>query len=153
MARVVQRRVVKLSGKRCCEFCGAPPQPVTALAEAVDRMHKALGEVQDALEAQEQMIEDLRTDTGDEQQACPDPTPLPTDPTSREPLSLLTAREREILVLVSQGKSNRRVASSLGISEKTVRNHLSAVFSKVGASDRTQAVVMGIRGGIVSIGE
>ncbi|MCX5609363.1 LuxR C-terminal-related transcriptional regulator [Streptomyces sp. NBC_00047] len=116
-------------------------------------MHKALGEVQDALEAQEQMIEDLRTDTGDEQQACPDPTPLPTDPTSREPLSLLTAREREILVLVSQGKSNRRVASSLGISEKTVRNHLSAVFSKVGASDRTQAVVMGIRGGIVSIGE
>lgn len=50
-------------------------------------MHKALGEVQDALEAQEQMIEDLRTDTGDEQQACPDPTPLPTDPTSREPLS------------------------------------------------------------------
>ncbi|MCX5016008.1 MULTISPECIES: response regulator transcription factor [unclassified Streptomyces] len=153
MARVVQRRVVELSGKRCCEFCGAPPQPVTALAEAVDRMHKALGEVQDALEAQEQMIEDLRTDTGDEQQACPDPTPLPTDPTSREPLSLLTAREREILVLVSQGKSNRRVASSLGISEKTVRNHLSAVFSKVGASDRTQAVVMGIRGGIVSIGE
>ncbi len=153
MARVVQRRVVELSGKRCCEFCGAPPQPVTALAEAVDRMHKALGEVQDALEAQEQMIEGLRTDTGDEQQTGPDPVDIPADPTSREPLSSLTAREREILVLVSQGKSNRRVASSLGISEKTVRNHLSAVFSKVGASDRTQAVVMGIRGGIVSIGE
>ncbi|MGR4879917.1 LuxR C-terminal-related transcriptional regulator [Streptomyces sp. LARHCF249] len=153
MARVVQRRVVELNGKSCCEFCGAPPQPVTALAEAVDRMHKALGEVQDALEAQEQMIEDLRTDTGDEQEAGPGPTALPADPTSREPLSSLTAREREILVLVSQGKSNRRVASSLGISEKTVRNHLSAVFSKVGASDRTQAVVMGIRGGIVSIGE
>ncbi|MFE3554087.1 LuxR C-terminal-related transcriptional regulator [Streptomyces sp. NPDC059193] len=153
MARVVQRRVVELRDKRCCEFCGAPPQPVTALAEAVDRMHKALGEVQDALEAQEQMIEDLRTDTGDEQQTAPDPVDIPADPTSREPLSSLTAREREILVLVSQGKSNRRVASSLGISEKTVRNHLSAVFSKVGASDRTQAVVMGIRGGIVSIGE
>ncbi|WP_208948657.1 helix-turn-helix domain-containing protein [Streptomyces subrutilus] len=116
-------------------------------------MHKALGEVQDALEAQEQMIEDLRTDTGDAQRTDPDPVSLPADPTSREPLSSLTAREREILVLVSQGKSNRRVASSLGISEKTVRNHLSAVFSKVGASDRTQAVVMGIRGGIVSIGE
>ncbi|MFD7916026.1 LuxR C-terminal-related transcriptional regulator [Streptomyces sp. NPDC059752] len=153
MARVAQRRVVELSGNRCCEFCGAPPHPVTALAEAVDRMHKVLGEVQDALEAQEQMIEDLCTDTGDEQQAGPDPADIPADPTSREPVSSLTAREREILVLVSQGKSNRRVASSLGISEKTVRNHLSAVFSKVGASDRTQAVVMGIRGGIVSIGE
>lgn len=116
-------------------------------------MHKALGEVQDALEAQEQMIEDLRTDTTDEERADTDPSSLPADPSCREPLSLLTAREREVLVLVSQGKSNRRVASSLGISEKTVRNHLSAVFSKVGASDRTQAVVMGIRGGIVSIGE
>ncbi|MEU9236299.1 helix-turn-helix domain-containing protein [Streptomyces subrutilus] len=120
-------------------------------------MHKALGEVQDALEAQEQMIEGLRTDPGEEQRTGPDPVDIgadrPAEPTSREPLSSLTAREREILVLVSQGKSNRRVASSLGISEKTVRNHLSAVFSKVGASDRTQAVVMGIRGGIVSIGE
>ncbi|MEU6890859.1 LuxR C-terminal-related transcriptional regulator [Streptomyces sp. NPDC046557] len=116
-------------------------------------MHRALGEVQDALEAQEQMIEGLRTDTGDERRAEAVPSPPPAPATSREPLSLLTAREREILVLVSQGKSNRRVASSLGISEKTVRNHLSAVFSKVGASDRTQAVVMGIRGGIVSIGE
>lgn len=163
MARVVQRRVVELSGKRCCEFCGAPPQPVTALAEAVDRMHEALGAVQDALEAQEQMIEGMRTDPDDVREACPDPEGLPADPdpapdpdplpASRAPLSSLTAREREILVLVSQGKSNRRVASSLGISEKTVRNHLSAVFSKVGASDRTQAVVMGIRGGIVSIGE
>ncbi|MFD9339721.1 response regulator transcription factor [Streptomyces sp. NPDC060028] len=153
MARVVQRRVEELSGKRCCELCGAPPKPVRALAEAVDKMHKALGEVQDALEAQEQMIEDLRTDTGDEQQADVAPSPPPTAPACREPLSLLTAREREVLVLVSQGKSNRRVASSLGISEKTVRNHLSAVFSKVGASDRTQAVVMGIRSGIVSIGD
>ncbi|MFF1558271.1 response regulator transcription factor [Streptomyces sp. NPDC058279] len=153
MARVAQRRTMELSGKRCCELCGAPPRPVADLAEAVDRMHRALGEVQDALEAQEQMIEGLRTDTGDERRAEALPSPPPTPATSREPLSLLTAREREILVLVSQGKSNRRVASSLGISEKTVRNHLSAVFSKVGASDRTQAVVMGIRGGIVSIGE
>ncbi|THA57033.1 response regulator transcription factor [Streptomyces sp. A1136] len=116
-------------------------------------MHKALGEVQDALEAQEQRNEDSRTDPGDGDGPDVAPSPRHPDPTSREPLSLLTAREREILVLVSQGKSNRRVASSLGISEKTVRNHLSAVFSKVGASDRTQAVVMGIRGGIVSIGE
>lgn len=153
MARVVQRRTIELSGKRCCEVCGAPPQPVTDLAEAVDKMHKALGEVQDALEAQEQRNEDSRTDPGEAEGNDPAPSPPRPDPTAPEPLSLLTAREREILVLVSQGKSNRRVASSLGISEKTVRNHLSAVFSKVGASDRTQAVVMGIRGGIVSIGE
>ncbi|MFH8410173.1 LuxR C-terminal-related transcriptional regulator [Streptomyces sp. NPDC018019] len=108
-------------------------------------MYKALGEAQDALEAQEQLIEDLRAAAG--------PSPSAGDRAARAALDLLTARERQILVLISQGNSNRRVARALGISEKTVKNHLSAVFTKAGVSDRTQAVVLGIRSGIVSLDE
>ncbi|MEU9112409.1 LuxR C-terminal-related transcriptional regulator [Streptomyces sp. NPDC048483] len=108
-------------------------------------MHKALGEAQNALEAQEQLIEDLR--------AAARPHLSEEVLAARAALGLLTARERQILVLISQGNSNRRVAKTLGISEKTVKNHLSAVFTKAGVSDRTQAVVLGIRSGIVSLGE
>ncbi|MDH2387433.1 response regulator transcription factor [Streptomyces sp. HNM0663] len=80
------------------------------------------------------------------------PAPV-LDSGCRQALALLTPREREVLVLVAQGKSNRQVANSLGISEKTVKNHLSALFSKIGAADRTQAVVFGIRGGVVAISD
>jgi Response regulator containing a CheY-like receiver domain and an HTH DNA-binding domain len=75
------------------------------------------------------------------------------DPARQRAVSLLTPREREVLLLVSRGNSNRQVAASLCISEKTAKNHLSAIFAKLGASDRTQAVVLGIRGGIVSMSE
>ncbi|MEK2476736.1 MULTISPECIES: LuxR C-terminal-related transcriptional regulator [Streptomyces] len=116
---------------------------MAALTEAVADMYKALGEAQDALEAQEQLIENLRAAAGS--------SPSEGVLAARAALDLLTARERQILVLISQGNSNRRVARALGISEKTVKNHLSAVFTKAGVSDRTQAVVLGIRGGIVSL--
>ncbi|TDD98193.1 LuxR family transcriptional regulator [Actinomadura rubrisoli] len=52
----------------------------------------------------------------------------------------LTAREREVLDLLVQGLSNRLIARSLAISEPTVKNHLHAVFLKLGVADRTQAV-------------
>ncbi|WP_055714816.1 response regulator transcription factor [Streptomyces torulosus] len=128
---------------------------MAALAEVVANVHKALDEAQGALEAQEQVIEDLRADADADGgwQAGVEPSRSEEVLAARTSLDLLTAREREILVLISRGNSNRRVAKALGISEKTVKNHLSAVFTKVGASDRTQAVVMGIRSGIVSIGE
>jgi DNA-binding NarL/FixJ family response regulator len=57
------------------------------------------------------------------------------------PLDDLTAREREILELVAQGHDNNKIAKRLGISEKTVRNHVSTVFSKLGVDSRVQAVV------------
>ncbi|HEY8986957.1 MAG TPA: response regulator transcription factor [Streptomyces sp.] len=140
MSRVAQVPVAESRARRCCALCGAPNEPVAALAEAVANVHKALGEAQDALEAQEQLIQDLRAAAG--------PTPSEKDVGA---LDLLTARERQILVLISQGNSNRSVAKALGISEKTVKNHLSAIFTKAGVSDRTQAVVLGIRCGIVTL--
>ncbi|MEV6020498.1 MULTISPECIES: LuxR C-terminal-related transcriptional regulator [unclassified Streptomyces] len=153
MSPVVRGSVEELRTRQCCAVCGAPAQPVTALAEGVAKVHKALGEARDALEAQEQLIEDLRADGRRDAAVAAPPPAAGEAPGTRQALAVLTARERQILVLISQGNSNRRVAKALGISEKTVKNHLSAVFMKVGASDRTQAVVMGIRSGIVSIGQ
>jgi DNA-binding NarL/FixJ family response regulator len=60
----------------------------------------------------------------------------------------LSAREREILGLVAAGHPNKVVAVRLGISEKTVKNHLSAVFAKIEVTDRTQAALWAQRNGL-----
>ncbi|MGI6605177.1 MAG: response regulator transcription factor [Firmicutes bacterium] len=57
----------------------------------------------------------------------------------------LTDRELEVLQQVSQGLSNKEIADKLFISEKTVRNHLTNIFQKLGVSDRTQAVLFAIK--------
>lgn len=57
------------------------------------------------------------------------------------PFDRLTAREREVLWRLSLGDSNAKIARYLGLSEKTVRNQLSAVFAKIGVSDRVQAAL------------
>jgi len=56
-------------------------------------------------------------------------------------LATLTGREREILSLVAGGANNQAIADQLFISEKTVRNHLTAIFDKIGVSSRSQAIV------------
>jgi DNA-binding NarL/FixJ family response regulator len=53
----------------------------------------------------------------------------------------LTAREFEVLNLLAQGKSNQEIADALVISKKTVRNHLSNIFSKLQVADRVQAII------------
>jgi DNA-binding NarL/FixJ family response regulator len=60
----------------------------------------------------------------------------------------LSGREREILGLVAAGHPNKIVALRLGISEKTVKNHLSAVFAKIEVTDRTQAALWAQRNGL-----
>ncbi|UFT98560.1 response regulator transcription factor [Radiobacillus kanasensis] len=69
----------------------------------------------------------------------------------RKPLHLLTRRECEVLQLLADGKSNRGVAESLYISEKTVKNHVSNILQKMSVNDRTQAVVTAIRNGWVEV--
>ena len=63
------------------------------------------------------------------------------DGSSLARLAELTAREREILTQVATGRSNQQIAAGLFISEKTVRNHLTRVFEKLGVSSRAQAIV------------
>lgn len=53
----------------------------------------------------------------------------------------LTRREIEVLLLIAEGKNNREIADELFISDKTVKNHVSSIFRKIGVSDRTQAAI------------
>ena len=61
----------------------------------------------------------------------------------------LTPREREVLVEVGHGRSNREIARALGLAEKTVKTHVSAILAKLGVQDRTQAALYAVRAGIV----
>jgi DNA-binding NarL/FixJ family response regulator len=63
--------------------------------------------------------------------------------------ALLTPRERQILALLGEGRSNREIANILVISERTARTHVSSVLSKLNLSSRTQAALMAIREGMV----
>jgi len=61
----------------------------------------------------------------------------------------LTPRETEVLRMLAEGLGNREMASRLGISDHTVKFHISSILDKLGASTRTEAVTMGIRMGII----
>ena len=63
----------------------------------------------------------------------------------------LTERELEVIKALAQGLSNKQIARSLGISEKTVRNHASNIYKKLHIYDRTQAVLYAIRRGLVNL--
>ena len=69
-----------------------------------------------------------------------------------EPLDRLTPREREVLVLLGRGLSNKRIAQDLRLSEKTVKTHVGHVLAKLGVADRTQAAVVAVRAGLVEGG-
>lgn len=64
---------------------------------------------------------------------------------------LLTPREAEILTHIGQGMSNKAVARALGISVHTVKFHLEALFAKLDATSRAEAVAKGLRGGVIEL--
>ena len=61
----------------------------------------------------------------------------------------LTARERQVLAEIGRGRSNREIARTLTVSEKTVKTHVSAVLAKLGVPDRTQAALYAVRSGLL----
>ena len=65
--------------------------------------------------------------------------------------STLTAREIEVLSLVAVGNSNKRIAASLNITEDTAKGHLKSILAKLGASDRTRAVTLALKRGIIEL--
>lgn len=69
----------------------------------------------------------------------------------RLPCEELTAREQEVLALVVEGVSNGQIARRLGIAGGTVKNHISSIFEKLGVTQRTEAVAVAIKRGIVRI--
>jgi len=70
---------------------------------------------------------------------------------SRLPDCSLSNREREVLALMATGKSNREIANQLGITEATVKCHVSVILMRLNASDRTQAVVIALQRGLIHL--
>jgi DNA-binding NarL/FixJ family response regulator len=75
------------------------------------------------------------------------PRPVPAD----GPAETLTARESEVLTLLSEGLPNKQIALRLQISEHTVKFHIASIFAKLGAASRTEAVSIGARQGIITL--
>jgi len=79
------------------------------------------------------------------------PPPVAGALASRMPDSELSAREQEVLRLLASGKSNKDIASLLGIAEATVKCHVSAILLRLDVSDRTQAVVTALQRGLIHL--
>jgi two-component system, NarL family, response regulator YdfI len=67
-------------------------------------------------------------------------------PTSYENL---TPRENEVLAMLAEGLANREIADRLGVSDHTIKFHISSILDKLGASTRTEAVTLGLRMGLI----
>jgi DNA-binding NarL/FixJ family response regulator len=82
------------------------------------------------------------------------PAPLPgganSGPASEPDVALLTLRQLEVLSRVCQGKTNKQIATELGLSEKTVKAHVTAIFKVLGVVNRTQAVLVARRVGMIT---
>jgi NarL family two-component system response regulator YdfI len=63
----------------------------------------------------------------------------------------ITSRETDVLRMLAQGLVNKDIGARLGISEHTVKFHISSILDKLGASTRTEAVILGIRRGLIPI--
>ena len=72
-----------------------------------------------------------------------------TSPEIRHQLLRLTERERQVLLLVAQGRSNAEIADLLVIAESTAKTHVKRVLAKIEAHDRAQAVVFAYRSGLI----
>lgn len=69
----------------------------------------------------------------------------------KDKIDTLTSRELEVLIKVANGMFNKEIATSLNISERTVKNHISNIFKKIEVSDRTQAAVFAIKNDIIKL--
>jgi DNA-binding NarL/FixJ family response regulator len=79
------------------------------------------------------------------------PRPVKQALASRNPNSDLSSRERQVLALLADGKSNKDIAGELGITEATVKCHVSVILMRLNVSDRTQAVVVALQRGLVHL--
>jgi DNA-binding NarL/FixJ family response regulator len=75
--------------------------------------------------------------------------PKPAAP-DQKLVSLLSEREHEVLRLLAKGLGNAEIAQTLFLSEGTIKNYVSAIFSKLGVTDRTQAAILAIRAGLAN---
>jgi DNA-binding NarL/FixJ family response regulator len=69
----------------------------------------------------------------------------------RMELPELSDREREVLQLMSTGKTNKAISAAMGVTESTVKFHVNNILTKLGVSDRTHAVITALKRGIISL--
>lgn len=69
----------------------------------------------------------------------------------KDKIDSLTKRELEVLIQIASGMFNKEIATSLNISERTVKNHISNIFKKIDVADRTQAAVFAIKNDIIKL--
>ena len=79
------------------------------------------------------------------------PTPVSAALAARTPNSDLSSREREVLELLARGESNKMIAQHLGITEATVKCHVSVILMQLQVEDRTQAVLTALQRGLVHL--
>ena len=79
------------------------------------------------------------------------PIPSGEQPELESSDQILTLGEIEVLRMIAEGLGNKEIASKLRISDHTVKFHISSIFAKLGASSRTEAVTIGIRGGMIMV--
>lgn len=79
------------------------------------------------------------------------PPPVTQTLAARKPDGELSARERQVLSLLAEGKCNKEIAAELGIAEVTVKCHLSVIFLRLNVTDRTQAVIAAVQRGLVHL--
>jgi DNA-binding NarL/FixJ family response regulator len=75
----------------------------------------------------------------------------PRQTASGTPFETLTLREIEVLSMLAEGLGNKEIARQLDISDNTVKFHLSSIFGKLGATNRTEAVMFGMRHGFIMV--
>jgi len=77
----------------------------------------------------------------------------PTKPVPLQAGERLSARELEIIKLAARGMSNKSIAADSGLTVRTVKGHLANIFSKLNVGSRTEAVIVGLRVGFLSIND
>lgn len=74
-----------------------------------------------------------------------------SDLVASDPVEDLSQREREVLLMASKGLSSKEIASRLIISDRTVQAHLASVYQKLGARNKTEALLLGLKHGFMTL--
>ncbi|MFI6520447.1 response regulator transcription factor [Spirillospora sp. NPDC050679] len=115
----------------------------------LQQLDAAIVQARDVLRRQAELLRTLEIAQAEVMARCADPDGLAPPGIGPRVECGLTEREQQVLALAGQGMANRGIARQLRISERTVRNHLHAVFSKLGVRSRTEATVVAMRDGIL----
>lgn len=104
----------------------------------------------------EELVNAIKTVDEGKQYVMPELIPmlnkyLLTQDEDKNMIATLTNRELELLRIIAHGKSNKDIGEMMNISERTVKNHISHIFKKIGVEDRTQAAVFAIKNDIIKV--